>query len=290
MLLLGLFTCTKYWSGVQSCGMSEQQDALEDLGSSGVLSALHWANASAYRRTLQEHDPETGHDRTLLGTTAHTLTCDRLHRVFSTGRFAVDASEVASAGGDIVQAGLFPGEHAKMPYIPPGVVTWSDLNRSPGWRYGRWRLLLASFTYGESNRIPWPRKSPTKRRVASQAKPDGYVDRHPMLPFDDESHSSLKAIVQALVNADEDADVTTLIVAHSVESELGLRELYIGRSRLNRGGGDAWYWKRDLLATDTGTSGTTPVPVPPAPRLGSPGVQDAPVRLRGKAEERNDAR
>lgn len=270
--------------------MSEQQDALEDLGSSGVLSALCWANASAYRRTMQEYDPETGHDRTWIGTTAHTLTCDRLHRAFSTGKFAVDGPEAASVGGDIVQAGLYPGEYGKMPYILPGAVTWSDLNQSPGWRCGKWRLLLTSFTYGESGRIPWPRKSPTKRRVASQAKPDGYVDRHPMLPFEDEAHPSLAAAIQALIAEDEDADVTTLIVAHSVESELQLRELYIGRSRLNRGGGEAWYWKHDLLANNPGTGGTTPIPAPPAPRPGSSGVQDAPVRLRGKVEERNDAR
>lgn len=267
--------------------MSEQQDALEDLGSSGVLYALHWANASAYRRTLAEYTPETGHDRTWLGTTAHTLTCDRLHRVFSTGRFAVDAPEAASAGRDIVDAGLFSGE--QVPWIPPGVVVWSDLNQSPGWRYGRWRLLLASFTYGESDRIPWPRKSPTKRRVASQAKPDGYLDPHPMLPFDEEAHPSLATVVQSLVD-DEGSEATTLIVAHSVEPDLKIRELYIGRSRLNRGGGEAWYWKHDLLATDPGTPGTGPIPAPPGPRPGPTGVQDAPVRLRRKAEEGNETR
>ncbi|MEV6004068.1 hypothetical protein AB0M25_33630 [Streptomyces griseomycini] len=270
--------------------MSEQQDALEDLGSRGVLSALPWANASAYRRTMQEYDPETGHDRTWIGTTAHTLTCDRLHRVFSTGRFAVDAPEAASAGRDTIAAGLFPGEYPRMPIIAPGVVTWSDLNRSPGWRCGRWRLLLASFTYGESDRISWQQKSPTKRQVASQAKPDGYLDRHPMLPFDDEAHPSLEAVVQALIDEDEDDDVTTLIVAHSVDPELGLRELYLGRSRLNRGGGDAWYWKHDLLATDFGTPGTGTIPAPPGPRPGTPGVQDAPVRLRRKVEEGNETR
>ncbi|WP_416484432.1 hypothetical protein [Streptomyces sp. CL12] len=267
--------------------MSEQQDALEDLGSSGVLSALPWANASAYRRTMQDHEPETGHDRTWIGTTAHGLTCDRLHRVFSTGRFAVDAPEAASAGRDTVAAGLLPGEYVKMPIIAPGVVTWSDLNQSPGWRCGRWRLLLASFTYGESNRIPWPRKSPTKRRVAAQARPDGYIDPQPMLPFADES-PSLAAVDQALTDEGEGADVTTLIVAHSIDPELGLRELYLGRSRLNRGGGEAWYWKHDLLATDFGTPGTGTIPAPPGPRPGLSGVQDAPVRLRRKAEEGND--
>jgi hypothetical protein len=269
--------------------MSEQQDALEDLGSSGVLSALAWANASAYRRTMEDYDPDTGHDQGWVGSTAHRLFCDRLHRVFSTSKHAVDSPEAASAGLDAVAAGLYPGEYRKMPIIAPGVVTWSDLNRSPGWRCGRWRFLLASFVYGESNRIPWPQKSPTKRLVASQAKPEGWVDSHPMLPFDDETvPSSLGAIVRAMVEEDDDSEVTTLIVAHSVELEAGIRELYLGRSRLNRGGGEAWYWKHDLLATDFGTPSTGTIPAPPGPRPGTPGVQDAPVRLRREAREGND--
>ncbi|MDW8807145.1 hypothetical protein P1P68_20730 [Streptomyces scabiei] len=268
--------------------MSEQQDALEDLGSSGVLSALAWANTSAYRRTMEDYDPDTGHDQGWVGGTAHRLYCDRLHRVFSTGKHAVDSPEAASAGLDAVAAGLFPGEYRKMPIIAPGVVTWSDLNQSPGWRCGRWRLLLASFVYGESNRIPWPQKSPTKRLVASQAKPDGWVDPHPMLPFEDESHPSPAAVLQAVSEEDEDSELTTLIVAHSVELELGIRELYLGRSRLNRGGGEAWYWKHDLLATDFGTPGTGPIPASPGPRPAPSGVQDAPVRLRRQAGETND--
>ncbi|MFJ2672847.1 hypothetical protein [Streptomyces sp. NPDC087525] len=66
--------------------MSEQQDALEDFESSGVLSALVWANASGYRRTMQDYDPDTGHDQGWIGSTAHKLLCDRLDRVFSTGK------------------------------------------------------------------------------------------------------------------------------------------------------------------------------------------------------------
>ncbi|MEU3007877.1 hypothetical protein [Streptomyces sp. NPDC007020] len=268
--------------------MSEQQNALEDLGSSGVLSALAWADTSAYRRTMEDYDPETGHDQGWVGTTAHRLFCDRLHRVFSTGKYAVDVPEAAGAGLDAVAAGLFPGEYRKMPIIAPGVVTWSDLNQSPGWRCGRWRVLLASFVYGESNRIPWPRKSPTKRRVASQGEPAGYLEPHPMLPFDDELDRSLVSVVQAVSEEEEGLDLTSLIAAHSVELEVGLRELYLGRSRLNRGGGKAWYWKHDLLATDFGTPSTGTIPTSPGPRPESPGVQDAPVRLRREAREGND--
>ncbi|WP_455353792.1 hypothetical protein [Streptomyces sp. SYSU K217416] len=268
--------------------MSEQQDALGDLESSDVLSALSWANASAYRRTMQDYDPDTGHDQGWIGSTAHKLLCDRLDRVFSIGRYAVESPDAASAGLDAVAAGLAPGEFRKMPIIAPGVVTRSDVNGSPGWRCGEWRFLLASFVYGESDRIPWPEKSPTKRRIASQAKPDGWVDSHPTLPFDEELDPSLAAIVQAVSEEGDDSAATTLVVAHSVERELGIRELYLGRSRLNLKGGEAWYWKHDLLATDFGTPGTGPIPASPGPRPGTPGVQDAPVRLRREAREGND--
>ncbi|MFL0397428.1 hypothetical protein ACH0CM_32530 [Streptomyces albus] len=267
--------------------MSQQQDALEDLGSSGVLSALAWADASAYRRTMQDYDPDTGHDQGWIGTTAHKLFCDRLHRVFSTGKFAVESPAAASTGLDTVAAGLAPGEFRKMPIIVPGEVVWSDVNGSPGWRYREWRFLLASFVYGESDRILWSQKSPTKRRVASQPKPHGFVASQPSL-FDDEPDSSLEAVLQAISEEGEDSEVTTLVVAHSVERELGIRELYLGRSRMNRGGGEAWYWKHDLLATDFGQPGKGTIPAPSDPRPGPSGVQDAPVRLRREVREGND--
>ncbi|MFF9664060.1 hypothetical protein ACF1FY_18420 [Streptomyces althioticus] len=266
--------------------MSEQQDALEDLGSSGVLSALAWANASAYRRTMEDYDPDTGHDQGWVGGTAHRLFCDRLHRVFSTGSHSVDSPDAASAGLDAVAAGLYPGEYDRMPVIAPGLVTWSDLNQSPGWRVGRWRFLLASFVYGESNRIPWPQKSPTKRRVASQVKPAGWEDPHPTLPFGDDF--DMPSAITRVSEEGEDSDVTTLIVAHSIERELGIRELYLGRSRYNRGGGEAWYWKHDLLATDLGTPGKKPIPASSGPHLGPSSVQDAPVRLRRQTREGNN--
>jgi hypothetical protein len=263
--------------------MSEQQDALEDLDAAGALAGIVWANASAYRRTMQDYDPDTGHDQAVVGTLAHTLMCDRLDRVFSTGKFAIESAEAPTAGLDLVAGGLAPGEFRQMPVIAPGVVVRSDVNGSPGWRCGDWRWLLASFTYGESDRIPWPRKSWTKQRVAAQLTPD-----QPMLPLEGEAQDDLEAIVQALSIETEDSTVTTLVVAHSVERELGIRELFLGRSRLNRGGGAAWYWKHDLLAASHGKPGTGPLPASPGPQPGAPSVPDAVVRLRRPAREGND--
>ncbi|MFE0347059.1 hypothetical protein [Streptomyces griseoluteus] len=263
--------------------MSEQQDALADLESSGVLATLTWASASAYRRTMEDYDPDTGHDQGWVGSTAHKLFVDRLHRAFSTGKHGVDSPESASAGLDLVAAGLAPGEHRKMPLITPGTVIRSDLNQSPGWRCGDWRILLTSFVFGESNRIPWPQKSPTKQRVAAQGKPRGWLDPHPTL-WEDEAES-LAATIQALREENAELNATTLIVAHSIERELNIRELYLGRSRLNRGGGDAWYWKHDLLAAEPGTPTSVPIPPSPDPRPGLSGIQDAPVRLRRQSSE-----
>ncbi|MFD8366022.1 hypothetical protein [Streptomyces hygroscopicus] len=260
--------------------MSEQRDAREDLGSVGALAGINWANASAYRRTMQDYDPDTGHDQAWVGTTAHKLFCDRLDRVFSCGKYSVDSPEAAGEGLDVVAAGLGPGEYKRMPRITPGLITRADANGSPGWRYGDWRWLLASFTFGESNSIPWPQKSRTKRRVASQPIPDQL-----MFPEDDPITMALQAIVQAIAEEEDNAALTTLIVAHSVERELGIRELFLGRSRLNKGGGAAWHWKHDLLAATPGTPGSGPIPVVPEPRTGPPGVPDAAVRLRRQAQE-----
>ncbi|GAB3951234.1 hypothetical protein [Streptomyces sparsus] len=262
--------------------MSEQQDALEDLGAAGALAGVLWAGTSAYRRTMQDYDPDTGHGQAVVGTLAHTLFCDRLDRVFSTGKFATD-SAAAMAGLDVVASGLAPGEYRKMPVIAPGTVVRSDVSGSPGWRCGDWRWLLASFTYGESNRIPWPRKSRTKQRAASQLNPD-----QPMLPLVDEVQDGLEAIFHALNAQLDDSDVTTLVVAHSVERELGIRELILGRSRLNKGGGAAWHWKHDLLAANPGNPGTGLLPAIPPPPSGAPSVPDAVVRLRREGRKEND--
>lgn len=122
-----------------------------------------------------------------------------------------------------------------MPRLLPGAVRRANLNGSPGWRFGDWRWLQAAFPFGESSAIPWPQKSPTKRRVAAQRLP-GPTDQ-PMLPVDeDEAHLFQDVMAATLLAVDENADdLTTLVLAHAVQKELGVRELFLGRSRLNKG-------------------------------------------------------
>ncbi|MEH6374571.1 hypothetical protein V7793_09570 [Streptomyces sp. KLMMK] len=260
--------------------MSEQQDALDDLGVSGVLAAISWAGVSAYKRTMRDYDPESGHDQGWVGYTAHGFLCDRQDRVFSCGRYSVASPDEANSGLDVVAAGLLPGEFESMPKIAPGVVARANWNGSPGWRCGAWRWLQSSFTFGESDAILWGQKRPTKQRAASQAVPDQL-----MFPTDEDDLQFLR-VAEALLAEEEDSDVlTTLVLGHSVQKDLNVQELLLGRSRLNKGGGPAWYWKHDLLASRVEGQGRTLPPAFPAPRPGLDGVPDATVRLRRKSQE-----
>ncbi|MGK5531610.1 hypothetical protein [Streptomyces sp. URMC 129] len=262
--------------------MSEQQDALSDLADARALAAIQWADESAYERTMRDYDPDAGHDQGWVGYTAHKFVQDRLDRVFSLGKYSVASLDDSEAGLDLVATGLLPGEFENMPRIPPGTVTRADLNGSPGWRCGHWRWLLASYRFGEVDSIPWPRKSPTKQRVAAQPRPDQLT-----LPIEGEDELFFLAdVVRAIGESPEpEIPATTLVVAHSVQRDLGVRELFIGRTRLNKGGGPAWYWRHDLLSSAPGDQGHGSRPIVPAPMPGRDGVADAAVRLRRKTEE-----
>ena len=259
--------------------MSEQQDALEDLERAGVLAGIAWGAASTYARTMSDYDPEAGHDQGWVGYTAHGFLRDRLDRVFSCGKYTVGSSGDEQSGLDTVAAGLLEGEFDLMPRLSPGTVVRANLNGSPGWRFGDWRWLLASFRYGESDDIPWSQKSPTKRRVASQPLPD-----QPMLPLGEDELHLLSDVVEELTRVDE-GDLTTLVVAHSIHKEREIQELFLGRSRLSNGSESAWHWKHDLLASPPGNFGARPKPAEPEPSSGSDAEPDAKVRLRRQTQE-----
>ncbi|MFJ1787319.1 hypothetical protein ACIOML_23815 [Streptomyces anulatus] len=261
--------------------MSEEQDALDGLREAGVLAGIGWAAKSAYARAMQDYDPEAGHGPGVVGYTAHDLLKNRQDRVFSCGRYTVSSPTEATAGMDVVEHGLLPGEYETMPRLTPGLVTRSNLNGSPGWRFANLRWLQASFTFGGVDEIPWPRKSPTKRSVASQPDPDPEPTLFDLDPGFDELASEL---------SDGEADLEgliTLVLAHSVQRDLNVRELFLGRSRLNSGGGRAWYWKRDLLSYTPENLDRKPRPALPAPRQRADAVADATVRLRRHSNEGN---
>jgi hypothetical protein len=259
--------------------MSEQEDAMEDLRANGVADGLDWAWLSARRQTLQSLDPDTGHDQGWVGYNAFKVLTDRLDRVFSLGRFAIELGADPALGADLVAQGLLSGEFDRMPHLRPGLVIRDDLNRSPGWRCGGWRILLQSFGGQDIDRIPWPQKSWTKKKVAKQPAPD-----QPMLEFP-EIPMALDVLADLSNLPASDISTVTLVGAYSIDAVTGDSEFYIGHPRFNDGGGEAWHWK--VLfgggGFDGGLAGR-PLRTPDGTPM--PPVADAPVRLRRKSKER----
>jgi hypothetical protein len=259
--------------------MSEQDDAISDLRGNDVLPGLAWAWTSARRQTLQSFDPETGHDQGWLGYNAFKVLVDRLDRVFSLGRFMVPEDEDPALGADLVAQGLTSGEFERMPRLLPGTVVRDDLNYSPGWRSGGWRILLQSYGGRDIDQIPWPQKSRTKRRVANQPRPD-----QPMLPLE---VLDLRMAFDALEDLSELAPaervIVTLVGAYSIDAVTGESAFYLGHPRLNVHGGDAWHWR---VLVEDGTSAGPGRRMPASTPSGTPSspVADAPVRLRRPAE------
>jgi hypothetical protein len=181
--------------------------------------------------------------------------------------------------------GLAPGEYQRMPQLQLGTVVRDNLNGSPGWLSSGWRILLQSFGGLEIDRIPWPQKSWTKRRVANQPTPD-----QPMLPMEVlELPMALDVLEDLSEQPPADRSIVTLVGAYAIDAVTEDSEFYIGRPRLNQRGGDAWHWRVRLDVDDynggergrfTATPDGSPIHT----------VPDAPVRLRPSAtEERSES-
>lgn len=253
--------------------MTEQTDIIARLTAARVIDGYQWAYTSAVTRTLADYSEEAGHDAGWLGLTCHTLFCDRLDRIFSCGRYALDPAADATSGLDLVRAELFEHEIETMPRIPAGLVTRANLNQSPGWRFEDLRLLVASAPWGKIASLPWPRRGWTKQVVASRPAPEPGPSLLDMLA--EEDRGDIVAEVEDVL------DLVTFVVAHSIDAVRGRRELVLGRSRLNYGGGDAWHWYKDLYSVPpSGGAGQLVATPPPAPD----DVPDAPVKLRKKGD------
>ncbi|MHA7268389.1 hypothetical protein [Arthrobacter sp. HLT1-20] len=261
--------------------MTEQNEIIGHLQETGILDATRWAYTSAVSRTLGDYSEDAGHNATWLGTTRHTLFCDRLDRVFASGRYQLRADSDPSSGLDLVYAELTERDKLTMPTLSPGLVQRSFLKGSPGWRFGDRRFLLASCAYGKISRLPWSEKSETKQQVAKQQNPDP----HPSL-FDDFELDGVEWLVPAL---EEVLDLETFVVGHTLDAVGQRSQLVFGRPRINAGGGDAWHWYENLDHTPPTSGGhRLDQPQSPAPDLIIP---DAPVRLRRPAaEQRPQAR
>ncbi|MCA1672077.1 MAG: hypothetical protein LC799_07695 [Actinobacteria bacterium] len=259
--------------------MGEQQDAIASFGDAGVLAGIRWAYLSATSRVLDDYSEAAGHDATWAGMTRFTYFRDRLDRVFACGRYAVPAGSDAAISVDLLHAELTERDIATMPQLPTDLVVRADLNGSPGWAWQNWRWLLASCTFGKIDELPWPRKSPTKQRVAQQRN----LDPAQGSLFDELADEEVGGL-EVLLAAARQLDRETLVVAHSQDVDHDGRELVLGRARLNTGGGKAWHWYQDLLTIPPAEGGRRidEAPSPTGPNT----VLDAPVRLRRPASER----
>jgi hypothetical protein len=210
---------------------------------------------------------------------------DRLDRVFSLGRFALPGGLGATTGADLVARGLGPGEFERMPRIERGVVLRDDVNGSPGWRHGRWRILLQSYGGQEVDRIPWPQKSPTKQLVAQSVSSAQLALPLSVLTLpgalDDDT---LFGAGTAADGAGEEGPVVNLVAAYAIDAVTERSALHLGHPQLNRGGGQAWTWR---IALDVdGTAELADVPATELSTATAAGVlvADAPVRLRPSRE------
>jgi hypothetical protein len=251
--------------------MGEQQEVIAELGAARVLAGVRWAYESAVRRALETYSEADGHDVAWLGNTRFTLLRDRLDRVFSCERYAAGPGDELDL--DVLYAELSGRDIETMPHLAPGVVRRRDLHGSPGWSHKDRRFLLASGEPGKLDVLPWPSKSLTKRLVALQRSPE--VQQPSLFEgFEPDEVGGLAALLDTEANL----DLATYVVGHSLDPFSGSMELVFGRPRLNAGGGQAWYWRADLLAAPVPDSGRRPGAAPVA--SDPAGAPDAPVRLR----------
>lgn len=264
--------------------MGEREEVVAELRAAGVLDGVRWAFDSAVERVLDDYSEAAGHDAAWFGITRFVLLRDRLDRAFACRRYVVPEEADASLSLDVLHAELSEAGAASMPRLQSGAVRRADLNGSPGWRYGRWRLLLASSAFGAVTELSWVRKSPTKRRVADRyvVSPDQQTLFDAVNPGDPASEGG-----PAVVALPPDDGLETLVVGHSLDPNGLGAELVLGRPRLNVGGGNAWHWMHDLLAGPPLMGGrdsnTRPDPIGPSP------VPDARVSLRRQAGGRTDS-
>ncbi|MFB4316744.1 hypothetical protein [Actinomadura sp. 21ATH] len=148
----------------------------------------------------------------------------------------------------------------------PAIVR-DNLNGSPGWRHGPYRILLKRHEFGAVRAIRWDRDSATKQMVARQ---DYAGD--PQLALD---------LGDLPGDPDGAPGTVTLVLAHSASEEPLELELFLGRPRHNADGGDPWFW---LIRLDEDALGPDPRRRPAEPTLplwtGDESEADVPMRLR----------
>ncbi|MEU5881021.1 hypothetical protein [Spirillospora sp. NPDC047279] len=204
-----------------------------ELLASGFLHGLREAHTQATLVVAGALDRADGFKERSYGFTAFDVLESQLDRVFGVGE----------------------GE-------PGGGVVRDDLNGSPGWRLGRYRVLLKRHEFGAVRAIRWDRESPTKQAVARQE-----FAGDPQLALD-----------LGLGEVRDTPGVVTLVLAHSATEEPLEMELFLGLPRLNADGGDAWHWLWPLTEDTLGPDPRRRLDEPTMP-LWTDAEADVPVTL-----------
>lgn len=221
--------------------MSEDRKAWDHLLAGGFLHALREAHTEATIAVFGALSRPAGFTERSFGVSAFDVLASQLDRIFRVGE---------PAGDDPLS----------------GLVVRDDLNNSPGWRYGRYRVLLKRHEFGAVHSIRWDRDSPTKQAVAR-------------LDFSGDPQLTLDF---GLDVARDTPDVVTLVLAHSASEEPFEMELFLGRPRFNADGGVPWHWLR-ALTDDTLGADPRRTLTEPTPPLWSDDEDDVPMRPRGRA-------
>ena len=255
--------------------MIEADEVWGTLRPTGFLHALREAHEIATKIVFGRLSRSAGFKERSFGYTSFDVLESQLDRVFRLGAFAPPSEgegdpPVLDASG----TRLLDGEDQLV-----GKVVRANLNGSPGWRYGRYRILLKRHPFGGVRTIRWAEDSPTKQAIAKQEYPD-----NPQLTLDlDLARENARPGALGEEDGLGHDHLVTLVMAHSATDAPFEMELFLGRPRFNPNGEDPWWWLRPL--TDE-TLGEDPRHVP-APRplpLWTDTEADAPVRLRPARE------
>lgn len=224
--------------------MSEEREAREFLLNAGFLHDVRDAHEATTRIVFSSLSRADGFKERSFGYTAFDVLESQLDRVFRTGEHAVD----------------------HQPTLDDVVVTRDNLNGSPGWRCGPYRVLLKRYELGEVDAIRWDKLSPTKQAISKMDFPDD-----PQLALD-------------LGEIEVDTRVVTLVLAHSASEEPMEMELFLGRPRFNADRGSPWWWRIAVSRESLGDDPRVALAEPTLP-IWDDEEADVPLRLRDPASD-----
>jgi hypothetical protein len=223
---------------------SEEQDVWSTLLDAGFLHALKDAHEETTLTVFGALSRAAGFKERSFGYTAYDVLESQLDHVFKLGTSA-EGSPADPLTGKVVR---------------------DNLNGSPGWRYGGYRILLKRHEFGAVDAIRWDQLSHTKQAVSRQG-------------FGEDPQLALELDLPA--PSSDTPGLTTLVLAHSASESPLQMELFFGRPRFNADGGSPWWWCRPLTRDTLGPDPRRVRPVEPMTPLWSDDEADVPLRLRG---------